>query len=536
MNETCCVDQGGTFVGGPCGGQGACCLPNGTCTVEFEACCVLAGGSFVGTGTICGDTGACCFPDGSCSIEIQACCVLAGGNFVGAGTVCGPVGRCCLPDGSCTDGLFKACCELVGGDHDPNLTCADDPSCVPQDGGCDEKGSLVIFSKIEIRWDDAGNLLQDTFLQLTNDYPSNVTIQMYFINGDPPLAADGAERAHPGWNWIDNKFVLTADQPTYWSALTGQGGNGPSDPTFSPFTVLDPGFPPGRPDVEVPGERYLRGYIIAWAVNPTNHQEIRWNHLAGLGTLVHYRDGYAWEYRTCGIPVVANVAHGQVTGMHPGELHLDGAEYRAGADLLLMNFQATSSIAFSGPVMVSTRTDVTLHPLDADLRQETEGPVTTKAHYNVWNMNEAKKSGAFRCITCWDQTLLVNYGIPNHFTLLTLQTDHGKARIDGLASALCDRDLYGPGGPGTPPDGILDVVSQPAALVGLTARLMTVDGGTRHAADGTNLFDLGAEDAVIKYDVQQGPPENFIIPSTPEGLDLLMRQLSGELPGIYPGL
>ena len=51
-----------------------------------------------------------------------------------------------------------------------------------------EKGSLVIFPKVEPRWTEMGTLVQDTFLSLTNDYPGEVRVQMYFINGDPPRA------------------------------------------------------------------------------------------------------------------------------------------------------------------------------------------------------------------------------------------------------------------------------------------------------------------------------------------------------------
>jgi len=364
-----------------------------------------------------------------------------------------------------------------------------------------EKGSLLIFSKVEIRWDSAGNLLQDTFLQMTNDFPGAVDVQLYFVNGDPPLPADPntGERAHPGWNWVDNKVVLTSDQPTYWSALTGQGSNGPFDPTFSPFTVLDPGFPPGRPDPEAPGERMLRGFIVAWAVNGQTNAQIRWNHLVGNGTLVNYSQGWSYEYNAWASAVNPNAAaHGQPFGT-AGVLNLNGAEYAPGFAELLFNFQAVNSSAFSGPRLVTSNTDVTLHPISADLRQETEGPITTKAHYLVWNQNETKLSGAFRCITCWDQTLLSSYGTPNHFFLNTLQTDHGKARVDGLASFLCDVDVDG--------DGVLDVVSQPASLLGIVAKLMSIDAGSDYAAAGSNMFGMGTENAVIQYDPEGAPPE-----------------------------
>ena len=55
-------------------------------------------------------------------------------------------------------------------------------------GSASEKGSLVIYPKVELRWNAAGDtLIQDTFIDLTNDYPEDVKVQMYFINGDAPL-------------------------------------------------------------------------------------------------------------------------------------------------------------------------------------------------------------------------------------------------------------------------------------------------------------------------------------------------------------
>ena len=87
-----------------------------------------------------------------------------------------------------------------------------------------EKGSFLIYSKVEIRWDSAGNVIQDTFLDITNDWALPVDVKYYFINGDAPLDADPPERAHPGRNNVDGKLRLTANQPAYWSALTGQPG------------------------------------------------------------------------------------------------------------------------------------------------------------------------------------------------------------------------------------------------------------------------------------------------------------------------
>ncbi|MBT8484032.1 MAG: hypothetical protein HKO59_05965 [Phycisphaerales bacterium] len=389
------------------------------------------------------------------------------------------------------------------------------PAMAQQDrGSATEKGSLVIISKVEIRWDAAGFLLQDTFVSLTNDFTQETKVQLYFINGDPPLAADPTtgERAHPGWNWLDNELTLTANQPTYWSALTGQ----PAAGGLSPFTALDPGFPPGRPAMDGTGERVLRGLIIGWATNREN-QEIRWNHLKAEGTIINYALGYAWEYSSMNHQVVSGVAHGEQSDGTPGVLNMDGAEYSFAFNELLMNFQAVGSAAFSGPRLIISDTDLTLHPVSADLRQETDGPVTTKASFNVWNMNEVKFSGADRCITCWDQTLLSMYDLPNHFLLQNLQTDHGKARIDGLQSMLCDFDFDL--GDGLPlGDDPRDIVSEDAALTGVVARLLVIDGGLDFAAAGTNLVGLGTQSATIRYDTLGSPDELKDLPDSPEAI------------------
>ncbi|MCP3902333.1 MAG: right-handed parallel beta-helix repeat-containing protein [Planctomycetes bacterium] len=423
-------------------------------------------------------------------------------------------GACVLPDGSCVEVTEDTCALLPGdyfGDGTPCVVALGQaPRTAPS-----EKGSLLVFSKIDLRWDGTGNVLQDTFLSLTNDYPGEVRVQMYFINGDPPLEADPGtgERAHPGWNYVDNQITLTGDQPTYWSALTGL----PAAGGVAPFTALDTGFPPGRPAPD--GGRMLRGWAVAWAVNAQSN-EIRWNHLSGVGTLVHYGRGSAWEYGTTNYKTAdAAIGHGEETGT-PGFLHMNGVEYSSNFSLLLMNFQAAGASAFSGPRQVISDSDLTLHPVFADLRQEYGGPVTTKADVDIWNMNEIKFSETRRCITCWDQTLLSSYSVPNGFRFDILQTPHGKARIDGVASQQCDVDYVPGDGPiGTHP---LDVVSQPAALLGVIARQLLFDGGADYGGAGANLVGLGYDaSAEIRFDITGPPPEA----QRPESPAKLLRRL-----------
>ena len=75
------------------------------------------------------------------------------------------------------------------------------------------KGSLLVFPKVELKWDENRDLVQDTFIEITNDYPGDVRVQLYFINGDqlraPMLVGDPpilVERGHPGCNAVDAFF------------------------------------------------------------------------------------------------------------------------------------------------------------------------------------------------------------------------------------------------------------------------------------------------------------------------------------------
>jgi hypothetical protein len=399
-----------------------------------------------------------------------------------------------------------------------------------------EKGSVLIFSKVEIRWDAAGNVVQDTFLDITNDWAQPVGVQMYFVNGDPPLDADGTERAHPGWNSVNVKVGLTGNQPAYWSALTGQPG--PGGAGVSPFTILDPSPDPlaqGRPAPDGSGERVLRGFVYAWACDLGGCQ-VAFDHLKGDAILVNYGGGYAWEYNAWAFQAVGLVGDEPVppfvqVGAVCGEINLDGTDYVAPYSMLLLDFYASPGAG--APV----GTDLTLHPVDIDLRQDNVGPLTTKATFVIWNENETQFTGLHRCITCWDQALLSQYvEAGNHFLIGNLQTDKGKAQIDGLVSTLCSsncciaRPAGGGNNPGCASVDCQELVCQvmpaccttawdetcvsiavdlcdecdglnlPAPLLGVQAKL----GG--NLAAGGNLVGMGTEPTGIFYDPVPGGP------------------------------
>lgn len=324
-----------------------------------------------------------------------------------------------------------------------------------------QKGSLLVYPKVEIRWNARHQLVQDTFLTLDNDLNADVDIEMYLICETGPL--------------VNNTFTLTQNEAAYWSACTG-------DPmSLSPWTVLEEPYP----DPEGSDDLVLRGHLLLWAIDMEYH-EIRWNHLYGGATLVNYRDGSAWEYTAYAFPVVdPSVANGQQSGT-PGVLNLDGEEYALGLSNLLLDFFASGSVGLSSDqygVMVDT--DLTLLVLSHDLRQEGTGPLATKASFDIWNANEVRFSGMEHCVYAWDQTLLGLLG--GHFLRQNLHTDKGCARITGLASSLCEE-------------------STDEALLGVGAKMLFA-GPEEISMSGTNLAGSGELAAVIKYDPQELSPE-----------------------------
>jgi len=379
------------------------------------------------------------------------------------------------------------------------------------------KGSLLAYSKVDLRWGAGGQLRQDTILEITNDFSEDVYVQLYFVNGDEPrdpiFAGDPPElivEGEPGWNWVDCQVYLTANQPLYWSAATGNPLG------CQPFAILDPdeGNGPGRPDPERPLGRVLRGFVYAWAVD-ADGLPIQWNHLSGSATIVGYGDTAAWEYNAWAFQSLAtDGSWSDDSALGHGHLSLDGQMYQAPYDRLLMNFYASGSQALSsGRTTVSLDTDLTLYPVSADLRQDGSGPITTKAQFDIWNENENRFSGTTRCITCWDQTLLSNYDAPNHFLIQNLQTDKGKARIDGVQSTVCDNNC-------TPDTSIIDGTneglgnikpigcSQDAALLGVVSKVVAFSGILpRTARSGQSLVGMGSQNATILYDIVTPPGE-----------------------------
>jgi hypothetical protein len=110
----------GETVSQNCFPQGACCLPDGQCTLAQEDSCLSVSGLYLGDGTVCMGVQACCMPDGSCYNVDAICCLNQYfGTPQGPGTSCAATTvACCLPGGGCVD-VDPICCDDLGGTPSP---------------------------------------------------------------------------------------------------------------------------------------------------------------------------------------------------------------------------------------------------------------------------------------------------------------------------------------------------------------------------------------------------------------------------------
>jgi hypothetical protein len=383
-----------------------------------------------------------------------------------------------------------------------------------------KKGSLLVFPNVEVRW-FSNQVVQDTFLSVTNDFNGDVFVHFLFVNGDDPIPAVRVgnppvvvERAHDGWTKFNWTSEWTGNESNYFSVMTGLPKGAPR------FDGLDTGpGGPGRPDNEGTQDRVLRGFVLAWAVDETGHQ-ISWNHLQGTATVVNYRDMGAWEYGAYSFQTVSVTTEGSQVGTDPGKLELNGIDYDSCFNRLLLDFFADGSEPFSAPKngpFVMVETDLTLLPMLQDLRQDNYGPLHTKALFEVWNSNEDFLSHTDHCLWCWDQILLGDIAQPNNFLLAQLHTDKGKARIDGVASStVCDApnccDRYDDACRSDfefENNGLrAPLCSEATPLLGVANKILAFSGQrSARGYAGVTLTGQGYEDGKIKSDLPSGPEQ-----------------------------
>jgi len=358
-----------------------------------------------------------------------------------------------------------------------------------------QKGSLLIFPKIDTSMiDDTGPfpVYRDTIVMIGNDYYTEQWVKCYWVDQHQELQ--------------DFMFRLTPNQPIWFRASDGTGTGSADDPNVAAGITVPPFFP---------GE-YAAGELKCWAVDAAGSNQVAFNHLYGNAMIFDTQHGAAFEYNAWAF-TARGVAQGAPVGAG-GTLILSGANgaYDACPQYLLFNFFAAgSSINLDEGAGFATfvETDLTLVPCYQDLRQD-RVPTCTKAKFDIWNENETKYTGAYRCIKCWFEGYLdmIAVQVPGKgfggekFVYKNLHTTVGRFRVTGVASTVCATAFGSLCTGGQMESPLLGLINTEIRF-GETIEKFNALAGTTPATAGSYLGPAGPNQYPwIKWDTQVEPP------------------------------
>jgi hypothetical protein len=368
-----------------------------------------------------------------------------------------------------------------------------------------QKGSLLIFPRIDTTVDSSIHAQRDTIIRISNDYPQDTRIKCYWVNRDQTIQ--------------DFEFTITSTQPIWFRASDGLGsGTYSAQSTTSNALNVPPFF-----------ENSV-GELKCWAVNTAGTDQIAWNHLYGTAMVVDYLAQTAYEYNSFNFTVrpPGYAIGGSVPPQGDLKLSAKAQEYDACPMYLLFNFfvydnTGFNQIGLSGEATAVTfeRTNLTLVPCNQDLRQD-RVPTCTKAKFDVWSENEVKFTGAYQCLKCYFEGYLSELSRPRggfgglKFTWLGLRTTVGRLRVQGIASTVCQNVFTTEGADGQPVDQCwndpVDIqyrgqVATP--LLGMITTEVTFSG--HQTLIGATAFGAGTgAPAHILWDYADLPSENSI--------------------------
>jgi hypothetical protein len=191
--------------------------------------------------------------------------------------------------------------------------------------------------------------------------------------------------------------------------------------------------------------------LICFAVDIAGAQQVRWNHLSGVATVVTFADadasqakqGFkynAWAF-TARSATAIPPADGTAVGT-AGNLVLSGANdngvYDACPQYLIGNF-SPSGASLGGVRYLDNDLNVSI--CKQDLRQDFT-PHFTKIRFEVWNEQEVKFTGSYQCVDSvssfgLDPSDAAGLVAPENFTFNTLRTTNAMFHATGIASTQC---------------------------------------------------------------------------------------------------
>jgi hypothetical protein len=278
-----------------------------------------------------------------------------------------------------------------------------------------QKGSLLIYPDIDVR------APVQTIVRINNDGPRDVQVKCYYLDGYK--------------HRVDFQFELTANQPFWFDARTGDG---------TEFVTPYPNTPSnGFTNRPTP---LGAGMLACWVVDIEGINQLKWNHLYGSATVVDHGNGSAYEYTAYAFYVPTGSDLVPVgTG---GTINLNGVEYDSCPLYMTAQFSPTGTVLPGPAPVVFGNTRIAFVGCNINLQQDWT-PVWTKLVFDVWNEEENKVTGAFECADTWHEMYLVsNTAAPNwpfptadaassNFSIDTVGTAAARYRVQGQSSTQC---------------------------------------------------------------------------------------------------
>lgn len=261
-----------------------------------------------------------------------------------------------------------------------------------------QKGSLLIFPDINT----TGG--KNTVVRITNDNTAAITVKCYYgqYTGNPYIKPT-----------VDFDFVLTKNQPAYWSVKTGEG------------TIFAPDW-----DNKV-------GELKCWAVSSGGGTQVKWNHLYGNAVVLDPVDSTSHEYTAFASFCRSAGANGTACGTTPGTLELNGTVYDNCAQYIMGNFTPRGGYV-DGVSVPANNNYLNVASCTQDLSPVGyANPIVHSIVFDVWNELEQKRTGAQELADSWWRMDLGGYGSPTaspidvnngNFTKTNLKTDSAYFR------------------------------------------------------------------------------------------------------------
>lgn len=319
-------------------------------------------------------------------------------------------------------------------------------SAAPNVGNTTQKGSLLVFPKV-IEW--PGKVT--TYIFIGNDNYVETYVKCYWMNENQEIE--------------DFHFLITANQPIVF----GTDAN-----TYGP-----------------PFDDNMSGTLTCWAQKADDTAPTKFNHLFGYA-LISSANGEVF-YNATAFQYRGTIAQAEALN---GVLPLDAASNYDSCSQYLTTVFVPSGGALGEKT--AAYPDLTLWPCKQDLRQD-RTPTYTKAKFDIWNWDEVKFTGAYKCLKCFWEGYLADietgtgyfkgYG-EEKFISTVLGGSVARLRITGVASSVC--------GTGT--------VASPFLGVLLYSEDATFADPIQPFA-GYTLFGAGYAVGEIKFDKAETPVE-----------------------------